>query len=202
MAAYFTVRSRGMTSLITALCTIFMTLITGILLDVTYLRRSTRSRLSYSLIGVSTLGIWICQLLVERHFSSINPTLDYGNAELKDYNIGLATFVFVRVISEIGSIWAYWILGCLDQDIGMLALTTGCLRGCESLGSAISFGVGASRGVSLWANCVVAAVLVIGSIPASMWAAWQVVDEELVETFGEGKGMSEQSSFQDLSEKV
>lgn len=202
MAAYFTVRSRGMTSLITAICTIIMTLLTGILLDVRFLRRSTRSRLSYSVIGISTFAIWICQLLVEHHFSAIKPTLDYGNASLKDYNIGLATFVFVRVISEVGSIWAYWILGCLDQDIGTLALTTGCLRGCESFGSAISFGIGASKGVSLWANCVVAAVLVIASIPASMWAAWQVKDEE-VENGGVvlGKG-SEQSSFTDLSEKA
>lgn len=77
---------------------------------------------------------------------------------------------------EITSVWVYWILGTYDSHTDTLALTTGILRSSESLGSSLSFAIGASRNASLMANLAIAAAVFWASVPASTSAAWRVPD--------------------------
>ena len=77
---------------------------------------------------------------------------------------------------EIGSLWVYWILGTYDSEVDNLALTTGLLRACESLGSTFSYTVGAVKRASLLTNLIVSVVVFMVAVPTSTWAAWLVPD--------------------------
>lgn len=70
----------------------------------------------------------------------------------------------------------YWILGTYDVSVDTLALTTGLLRSCESLGSAFSYAVGAVKSASLMTNLIVGVVLFVVAMPMCTWAAWLVPD--------------------------
>jgi hypothetical protein len=72
--------------------------------------------------------------------------------------------------------WAYWILGTYDSHSDTLALTTGGLRGCESLGSTFSYAVGSSKHAWLFVNLILAAVPSWASVPTTTCAAWIVPD--------------------------
>lgn len=72
----------------------------------------------------------------------------------------------------------YWILGTLNTDVDTLALTSALLRGGESLGSAFSYGVGASKSASLLTNLIVAATVFWVSVPPTTWSMVSLRDEK------------------------
>lgn len=72
----------------------------------------------------------------------------------------------------------YWILGTFDTEVDTLALTTALLRGGESLGSAFSYGVGASKSASLLTNLIVAATVFWASVPPTTWSIWSIRDDK------------------------
>lgn len=81
-----------------------------------------------------------------------------------------------RIVYEMIGVWAYWILGTYDSHSDTLALTTGILRSCESLGSTFAYKVGSSEKATLLTNLIVAAVVFWASVPTTTWAAWIVPD--------------------------
>lgn len=80
------------------------------------------------------------------------------------------------ITAEVSIVWSYWILGIHDTRTDTLALTTGVLRACESLGSTVSYKVGSIENVSLLTNLLIAAGVFWSSVPPSTWASWLVSD--------------------------
>jgi hypothetical protein len=83
-----------------------------------------------------------------------------------------------RVGYEALNVWMYWILGTFDAEVDTLALTTALLRGGESLGSAFSYGVGASKSASLLTNLIVSATVFWASVLPTTWSVWSIHDEK------------------------
>ena len=91
----------------------------------------------------------------------------------------------------------YWILGTYDASVDSLALTTGLLRSCESLGSAFSYAVGAVNSASLMTNLIVGVVVFVASVPTGTWAAWAVPD-----ALDDGARSDEEGSVENVVEEV
>jgi hypothetical protein len=100
-------------------------------------------------------------------------------------------------MNESHYMFVYWLVGTFNNDIETLTLTVGIVRSFESLGSAVSFGLGAAHGVSPMANLLVAFVMFIICIPTTSLVVFEVPEhpaeeEKLIESSSEdvsaGKG--------------
>lgn len=70
--------------------------------------------------------------------------------------------------------FVYWIIGTFNNDIETLTLSVGIVRSFESLGSAVSFGIGAAHGISPMTNLIVAFVMFVICIPTTSFVVFQV----------------------------
>ncbi|RDW84343.1 hypothetical protein BP6252_01933 [Coleophoma cylindrospora] len=173
LAAYFTVRARALMAFVVAIMGMFLNMATGGLLDVRRYRRSVKARVSWLLIGTLFSAMWIWNILLQIDYASRSVSLDWNSV---GFHTGAASYVFFRINYEMIGVWAYWILGSYDSHSDTLALTTGVLRSCESLGSTFSYAVGSTKNASLLVNLLVAAVVFWASVPTSTWASWIVPD--------------------------
>lgn len=79
-----------------------------------------------------------------------------------------------RFMNESHYMFVYWIIGTFNNDIETLTLTVGIVRSFESVGSAVSFGLGAAHGISPLANLLVAFVMFVICIPTTSFVVFQV----------------------------
>lgn len=82
-------------------------------------------------------------------------------------------------MNESHYMFVYWILGTFFDDIETLTLAVGLMRSFESIGSCLSFGVGAAK-VSPMVNLVIAFAMFGITIP-STYAATLLVPERPVD---------------------
>ena len=69
--------------------------------------------------------------------------------------------------------FVYWILGAFFDDIETLTLAVGLLRSFESVGSCLSFGIGAAK-IKPMVNLIVALVMFSITIPSTFAATFLV----------------------------
>jgi hypothetical protein len=69
--------------------------------------------------------------------------------------------------------FAYWLLGAFFDDIETLTLAVGLMRSFESVGSAVSFGIGAVKTKPM-VNLIVAFVMFAFTIPSTFAAVYLV----------------------------
>lgn len=82
-------------------------------------------------------------------------------------------------MNESHYMFVYWILGTFFDDIETLTLAVGLMRSFESIGSCLSFGVGAAK-VSPMVNLAIAFAMFGITIP-STYAATLLVPERPVD---------------------
>jgi hypothetical protein len=84
--------------------------------------------------------------------------------------------------------FVYWILGAFFDDIETLTLAVGLLRSFESVGSCVSFGIGAAK-IKPMVNLIVAIVMFAITIPSTFAATLLVperpIDERKMLSVGE-----------------
>jgi hypothetical protein len=101
-------------------------------------------------------------------------------------------------MNESHYMFAYWIIGTFFDDIETLTLAVGLMRSFESVGSAVSFGIGAVK-MRPMVNLIIAFVMFAVTIPSTFAAVWLVPerpvdnqkleeDEPPVNTNKRGKG--------------
>jgi hypothetical protein len=82
-------------------------------------------------------------------------------------------------MNESHYMFVYWILGAFFDDIETLTLAVGLLRSCESIGSCLSFGIGAAK-IQPMVNLIISVVMFAITIP-STFAATMLVPERPVD---------------------
>ena len=87
--AYFTVRARALNSTLFYLLGLFGALGMGLVLDWTRFKRSTRAKIGFVIIILTSGTGWILGQAVQAHYSKTVPTLDWDSN-----NYGLGAFVF------------------------------------------------------------------------------------------------------------
>lgn len=98
-------------------------------------------------------------------------------------------------MNESHYMFVYWIIGTFNNDIETLTLTVGIVRAFESVGSAVSYGLGAAHGVSPMANLIVAFLMFIICIPTTSLVVFEVpehpVEKEILITDDEAEAAGE-----------
>jgi hypothetical protein len=88
-------------------------------------------------------------------------------------------------MNESNYMFVYWIIGAFNNDLETLTLTVGIVRSFESVGSALSFGVGAAHGVSPMANLIVSFVMFAICIIPTLLVVLEVPEHPLDEALDE-----------------
>lgn len=166
LAAYFTVRARALMAFVVAIMGMALNMATGGVLDMRRYRRSIKAKYGWLLIATLFTAMWIWNILLQIDYASRLVTLDWNS---RGFHTGAGSFVFFRIVYEMIGVYSYWLLGTYDSSVDTLALTTGILRGCESLGSTFSYYVGSRQSASLLVNLIVAAAVFWASIPSTTW---------------------------------
>lgn len=82
-------------------------------------------------------------------------------------------------MNESHYMFVYWIIGTYNNDLETLTLTVGIVRSFESVGSAVSFGLGAAKGISPLTNLIVAFVMFVICIPTTSLVVFEVPEHPL-----------------------
>lgn len=160
-AAYFTVRSRALASFLTAVVGAIANMLTGIVLDLKFVSRDTRSKLVYIVVLVFVTAAWTWNAIVQTKLSRMAepPSFDLGDGPF--FNSAFTVYMFFKFFYEVLQTYIYWLMAEIKgaQADGDIARTTGILRSWESIGSTIAYAVGATHwpnlnqmilGFSLW----------------------------------------------------
>jgi hypothetical protein len=160
--AYFTVRSRALASFLTAVVGATANVTTGIILDLKYFSRETRSKLVYLFVLTFVTAAWTWCAVIQTKLSRMAepPAFDLGGGHF--FNSAFTVYMFFKFFYEVLQTYIYWLMAEIKgaQGDGDIARTTGILRSWESIGSTIAYAVGATHwpnknqmilGFSLWA---------------------------------------------------
>ncbi|KAJ6017979.1 Major facilitator superfamily domain general substrate transporter [Penicillium sp. IBT 35674x] len=150
LTTYFTVRSRALASFLTAVVGAIANIATGILLDLKYFRRDTRSKAVYIFVLVFVTAAWTWNAVTQTKLSRMAdpPAFDLGDGAV--FNSSFTVYMFFKFFYEVLQTYIYWLMAEIKgaQQDGDIARTTGILRSWESIGSTIAYAVGATS----WSN--------------------------------------------------
>lgn len=82
-------------------------------------------------------------------------------------------------MNESHYMFVYWIIGTFNNDLETLTLTVGIVRSFESVGSAVSFGLGAAKGITPMTNLIVAFVMFAICVPTTSLVVFEVPEHPL-----------------------
>lgn len=199
-AAYFTVRSRALASFLTAVVGVAANMITGIVLDLKFVSRDTRSKFVYVVVLVFVTAAWTWNAIVETKLSRMAepPAFDLGDGPF--FNSAFTVYMFFRFFYEVLQTYIYWLMAEIKgaQADGDIARTTGILRSWESIGSTIAYAVGATHwpnlnqmilGFSLWGFTIPFTILAV----FGNWNRSEAIEDEEEDREAGSSSVEEQS---------
>lgn len=105
-------------------------------------------------------------------------------------------------MNESHYMFVYWIVGTFFDDIETLTLSVGIIRSFESVGSCLSFGIGAAK-VSPMVNLIIAYVMFCITIPATTYATFLVPERpQATKLLDDNRSSEEHSEVDKTSETV
>jgi hypothetical protein len=138
LSLYFSVRSRALASLVSAVAQIVAALLLGSFLDWKRFSLRTRAISSYlfmmSLIG----GCWIWGTVVQNEYSKHKPSLDWDD---RKFGRGWALYVFWQINFALTYNWGYWLVGFMAKNPREIVRYTSVARAAEAAGQCISSGI-------------------------------------------------------------
>ncbi|KAK4448320.1 major facilitator superfamily domain-containing protein [Podospora aff. communis PSN243] len=172
MTKYFSVRARTLGSLTSGIAATFANIFWGWFYDLQRFGRPTLAKLCWLSFFILMLGTFGWQVSNEKLYGDSNPrvTLDWENP---GFGRGFASMVILRFLNESHYMFVYWLMGAFFDDLETLTLAVGIVRSFESLGSCISFGIGAAQ-LSPMVNLIIAFVMFSLTIPATSWVVFLV----------------------------
>jgi hypothetical protein len=126
------------------------------------------------------VGLFGWQVANEKLYSESVPkvTLDW---DLPGFGRGFASMLIMRFFNESHYMFVYWIIGAFFDDIETLTLAVGIVRSFESVGSCLSFGIGAAQ-VKPMVNLIIAFVMFGITIPATSYVVFLVPERPVDNT--------------------
>lgn len=185
LTAYFSVRSRALAALLTAIANILADVLFGIFTDAKWLgNQARRARIIWAFMAICTTGLWVWQMVVEVNFNRNSTPVDWDGSTGR-FNSAFAVLILwkhvqtniltiTRFFYEAQLAYLYWLVGTYKHVDGTLERTVGVLRTFESLGSCLSYVVGAThwpnlnQGIlsfALWMACLIPTTLAVGRVP-------------------------------------
>ncbi|KAL2862215.1 major facilitator superfamily domain-containing protein [Aspergillus lucknowensis] len=183
LATYFTVRSRALGSFLSAIVGSLATWLGGSLVDIPWTKdRKVRAVSTYTLIALLNSTTWIWAVIIQNEYRVTNPVLDW--ADQHTFGRGFGLYLFERISLGLVENYIYWCIGNLADGPDELIRYSSLLRGIETAGVAVGFGVQAVP-TALIATASINFGLWVFALPFSFWATLQVVRK--FEGKGEGR---------------
>lgn len=135
LTLYFSVRSRALASLISALVQILGNLVTGMFLDWRKYTVNQRARYAFIAIMSLTTGTWVYATVIQIDYSASNPKLDWV-----DPGWARGWFLYILVQLNFALIYNYlfWIIGGLSENANDTVRWSALIRGIEAAGGAVA----------------------------------------------------------------
>ncbi|KAK2040367.1 MFS general substrate transporter [Colletotrichum somersetense] len=155
LTKYFSVRARTLGGLTSGIAASAANMFWGWFYDLKCFSRPQLARITWASFSIIMLGL---------------ITLDWTSP---GFGRGFAVNVLFRFMNESHYMSVYWLMGTFFDDIETLTLGVGLVRSFESIGSCLSFGIGAVK-ISPMVNLIVAFVMFAVCIPATSWVVFLV----------------------------
>ncbi|GAA5840305.1 hypothetical protein JCM11251_006690 [Rhodosporidiobolus azoricus] len=169
-AVYLSVRGRALASLLTAILDVIVATLLGFYLDAQVLSKKTRARGSFLFIQAVFGGAWIWFTILQVRYLKNPPLLDWSD---KGFGAPFGAFLIYQLCYITLRNFLYWIVIQLARSPADLLRLSAFLRGLESVGAAVGFGISASTvpytvplGINfgLWALGLIAAWFVVKEV--------------------------------------
>ncbi len=175
LATYFTVRSRALGSFLSAVVGSLATWLGGSLVDIPWTKnRKVRALTAWFLIALLNSATWIWAVIIQNEYRHTHPVLDW--AHQKAFGHGFGLYLFERISLGLVENYIYWCIGNLSDSPGEQIRYSSLLRGVETAGVAVGFGVQAVP-TTLIATASINFALWFVALPFSLWATLQVVQK-------------------------
>lgn len=192
LTRYFSVRSRALASLTSALVQTFADVFWGWFLDRKSFSRPTAAKIAWTFFSVVMFGIFAWQVANERLYANASEPVRLDWAA-PGFGRGFAVNCLFMFMNESHYIFVYWIVGTFDADVETVTLSVGIVRSFESLGAALAFGIGAAR-ISPMINLAIAFAAFAICVPPTYMVTFLVPDHPRDNTKIESEASSEHSS--------
>ncbi|PGG97794.1 hypothetical protein AJ79_09092 [Helicocarpus griseus UAMH5409] len=142
--AYFSVRSRTLASLCSGIVSTFANIFWGWFFDLKCFSRPVLAKSTWFFFAAFMFSLFAWQVANEKLYSSAvsKVTLDWAGP---GFGRGFAVNILFRFMNESHYMFVYWIIGTFTDNLDNITLTVGIIRSFESVGSAISYGIGAAK---------------------------------------------------------
>ncbi|KAL9938388.1 hypothetical protein V8E36_003011 [Tilletia maclaganii] len=167
---YFSVRARALGSFLAAICAQLANFILGFLLDWQKPTVNRRARVAFITLYAFAGGMWIFAVRLMNEYHATRPLLDWTDA---DFSRGFALYIMLQILFNTLYELTYWVVGTINDDPSELIRLTSIVRGVESAGQALSYGINstgfrldavAGINMGLWGLCLLPAWVVIRKI--------------------------------------
>ncbi|KAK3902932.1 major facilitator superfamily domain-containing protein [Staphylotrichum tortipilum] len=177
MTKYFSVRSRTLGALVSGIVATLANIFWGWFYDLKVFSRPTLARICWFFFVVTMLGVFGWQVSNEKVYGDSNPrvTLDWDNP---GFGRGFASMVLLRFLNESHYMFVYWLVGAFFDDLETLTLAVSIVRTFESVGSSVSFGIGAAS-VKPMVSLIISIAMFGLTIPATSAVVFMVPDRPI-----------------------
>jgi hypothetical protein len=146
MSLYFSVRSRALASLVTALAQVLATAIMGSFLDYKRLSINTRARYGFLAMMVLSGGVWTWALVIQHKYGQHKPALDWTDSAFGE---GWALYVFQQVEFALTYNYGYWLISFLAREPVEVVRYSSVARGVEAAGQCVASGISSTQARSI-----------------------------------------------------
>lgn len=174
-ATYFTVRSRALASLVASSCVIFANFGLGFFLDSRRLSVNARAVLAFAAIYTFEAGLYVYAMVVCKNFEARDepPVFDW---EDREFGRAVCVYILMLVGFNLMYDYLYWLIGTVNKSGGDIVRLSALIRGIESCGQAISYGINSidqanfalsgavAVNMSFFAACIIPAAFVIWKV--------------------------------------
>ena len=138
LTLYFSVRSRALASLISAIAQVISTLLFGAFLDWKAISLNKRAVYGYVLMMALIGATWAWGIVVQHDYSLNKPALDWNDA---GFGRGWALYIFWQINFSLTYNYGFWLISWLAAEPKDTVRFMSAIRGVEAAGQAISSGI-------------------------------------------------------------
>ncbi|CRG83304.1 Anoctamin-3 [Talaromyces islandicus] len=142
LSLYFSVRSRALASLVSALAQITANIFFGSFLD--WKRLSLNQRAKISCIGLMVLfgGTWIWGTVIQHEYGLDKPALDWVDS---GFGRGWGLYIMLQVNFALSYNYGYWLAGYMAKGPAEIVRLTSTVRAVEAAGGAVAAGISSTH---------------------------------------------------------
>lgn len=174
-ATYFTVRSRALASLMASTCVIFANFGLGFFLDSPRLSVNARAIIAFAVIYTFEAGLYVYAMIMCKNFEGReeSPVFDWVDPE---FGRAVCVYIFMLVGFNLMYDYLYWLVGTVNKNGGDIVRLSALIRGIESAGQAISYGINSidqanfalsgavAVNLSFFAACIIPSAFVVWKV--------------------------------------